>query len=105
METDTVREVRIDSIGVTFSHRMHEVRVDWKNLQPTGVLPDFGRWPFRYLPGPKKPRRFQYVSVPAARAIIESPAHPNWELSVDVALALSVSDSENVVVLHYSSDN
>jgi hypothetical protein len=104
-EFDTVRQVRLDSTGVTFSHPIHDVKVTWSNLEPTGVAPDHGRWALRLSQRNKRRRRFQYVSVPAARAIIEYPAHPKWELSVDVALALSVNDSENVVVLHYSSDN
>jgi hypothetical protein len=84
-ERDTIRKVRVTPSGVTFSYYLHEVIALWRNLGPTQMNPDHGRWPIRDSSSGTRKVRYHYVPVAIAEVITKYPAHEPW--SVPDALA------------------
>jgi hypothetical protein len=87
LEIVEVRAIEIDPDGVTFRYRFHSERGLWSDLSPTRNPIEGGMWTLkRKTPrNVSKPTRAHSVTLRRARAILESPYCPRWDLPRSVA--------------------
>ncbi len=89
----SVRRVTIDSGGMTFRFLFHSERREWRDLEPSRALPKHGMWGVasRSRGGRPVRQRGYGLTVAQARAILDFPNGPAWDIPPATRRALEPS--------------
>lgn len=92
----SVRQVRVDSTGVTFRYLFHSTHRDWPDLAPSNLVPQHGGWGVvsRYHNGRRvRLQRGYALTIEQARALVTHPNCPKWHLSEAIKQGLGVDSA------------
>jgi hypothetical protein len=89
----SVRQVKLDSSGVTFSYIFHSEHRKWEDLEPSRLSPRHGGWGVksRYRGGRLIRTRGYAITIEQARALVDYPNCPKWDLPPETLQALGIS--------------
>lgn len=89
----SVREIRVDSNGVTFGFIFHSEHRDWRDLEPSRQLPGHGGWGvISRRRGNRSSRQRGYsLTIEQSRVLLSYPSCPKWELSPSIREGLGLA--------------
>jgi hypothetical protein len=92
-EIVSVRQIRLDSSGVTFRFRLHSEHRSWSDLRPSKLVPMHGDWGVTSdsRGGKRTVFRGYRLTLAQAQALLRHPNCPPWDLPEPVREGLGLT--------------